>query len=47
MLREILVLRALDHPNICRLFEIIDTPLEIFMVMEYARSAWPAGASAL
>ncbi|KAL0000299.1 hypothetical protein SO802_019901 [Lithocarpus litseifolius] len=34
--REIEILRLLSHPHIIRLYEVIDTPKEIYLVMEYA-----------
>lgn len=33
--REISILKALRHPHIIRLYEVITTPTDIFMVMEY------------
>lgn len=33
--REINILEICKHPNVIRLFEVIDTPSDIFMVMEY------------
>ncbi|EEA05749.1 5'-AMP-activated protein kinase catalytic subunit alpha-1, putative [Cryptosporidium muris RN66] len=33
--REISILQSIDHPHIIRLYEVIDTPSDIFMVMEY------------
>lgn len=36
MKREIAVLQACWHAHIIRLYEVIDTPTEIFMVLEYA-----------
>lgn len=36
MYREIEILNLLRHPNIIRLYEVIDTPEEIYFVMEYA-----------
>ena len=33
--REIKILRLFEHPHIIRLFEVIDSPSDIFMVMEY------------
>mmetsp|Transcript_11386 Transcript_11386/g.28036 ORF Transcript_11386/g.28036 Transcript_11386/m.28036 type:complete len:576 (+) Transcript_11386:144-1871(+) len=33
---EIETLSKLDHPHICRLYEVIETPLEMFMAMELA-----------
>ena len=35
--REIRILKHLRHPHIIRLYEVIDTPSEIFLVMECAR----------
>jgi serine/threonine protein kinase len=34
--REIKVLRLFNHPHIIKHFEFIDTPSDIFMVIEYA-----------
>eukprot|EP00388_Colpodella_angusta_P037067 GDKK01040601.1.p1 GENE.GDKK01040601.1~~GDKK01040601.1.p1 ORF type:complete len:680 (+),score=75.38 GDKK01040601.1:188-2041(+) len=34
--REIDILRKLRHPHVIRLYEIIDTPSDLFMIMEYA-----------
>ena len=33
--REIKILRLFSHPHIIRLYEVIDTPTDIFVVMEY------------
>uniref|UniRef100_A0AAV1UUN6 non-specific serine/threonine protein kinase n=1 Tax=Peronospora matthiolae TaxID=2874970 RepID=A0AAV1UUN6_9STRA len=33
--REITLLRQMRHPHIIRLYEVIDTPTDIFMVLEY------------
>ena len=33
--REIRILRQCTHPHIIRLYEVIDTPTDIFVVMEY------------
>ena len=33
--REIKILRLFDHPHIIRLYEVIDTPTDIFVFMEY------------
>jgi len=33
--REINILQQLRHPHVIRLYELIDTPTDIFMVMEY------------
>ena len=29
-------MKTLNHPHIARLYEVIDTPQEIFLIMEYA-----------
>ncbi|KAL0222795.1 hypothetical protein P9112_002185 [Eukaryota sp. TZLM1-RC] len=34
--REIRILRLLDHPNLIRLLEVIDSPRHLYLVMEYA-----------
>jgi len=33
--REINILKLCTHPHIIRLYEVIDTPSDIFVVMEY------------
>lgn len=33
--REIQIMAMLKHPHICRLYEVIETPTEIFLVLEY------------
>jgi serine/threonine protein kinase len=33
--REIKILKLFRHPHIIRLYEVIETPTEIFLVMEY------------
>ncbi|CDJ44404.1 hypothetical protein ETH_00036125 [Eimeria tenella] len=33
--REISILDCLNHPHITRLYELVDTPTDIFVVMEY------------
>ena len=35
MKREINILQRCTHPHIIRLYEVIDTPTDIFVVMEY------------
>ncbi|EGR27300.1 protein kinase domain protein, partial [Ichthyophthirius multifiliis] len=34
--REILILKMLRHPNIIQLYEIIETPKQLYLIMEYA-----------
>jgi len=34
--REVRILKSLNHPHITRLYEVIDTPQEVFLIMEYA-----------
>eukprot|EP00897_Mesotaenium_endlicherianum_P002219 jgi/Mesen1/2024/ME000148S01128 len=36
--REIKILRLFMHPHIIRLYEVIDTPTDIFVVMEYVKA---------
>ena len=34
--REIHILKLIRHPNIIQLFEIIETPNQLYLIMEYA-----------
>lgn len=34
--REIHILKLIRHPNIIQLYEIIETPVKLFLIMEYA-----------
>ena len=34
--REIHILKLIRHPNIIQLYEIIETPRQLFFIMEYA-----------
>ena len=34
--RELKILRRVNHPNMIKLFEFIDTPKNIYMVLELA-----------
>ena len=36
--REIKILRLFMHPHIIRLYEVIETPADIFVVMEYVKA---------
>ena len=38
MRREIKILRLFMHPHIIRLYEVVDTPADIYVVMEYVKS---------
>jgi 5'-AMP-activated protein kinase catalytic alpha subunit len=40
--REIKILRLFMHPHIIRLYEVLETQHDIFVVMEYVKSggAW-------
>ena len=34
--REIQILKMIRHPNIIQLYEIIETPRQLYLLMEYA-----------
>lgn len=36
LLREVKVMKQLDHPNVVKLFEVIDTEDTLFLILEYA-----------
>lgn len=42
--REIKILRLFMHPHIIRLYEVIETPADIYVVMEYVKVRAPACA---
>lgn len=39
--REIKILRLFMHPHIIRLYEVIETPADIYVVMEYVKVCNP------
>ena len=41
--REIKILRLFMHPHIIRLYEVIETPSDIYVVMEYVKVCCCAG----
>jgi serine/threonine protein kinase len=38
--REVEIMKRLDHPNIIKLYEVLDTATHLCLVLEYARY-WP------
>jgi 5'-AMP-activated protein kinase catalytic alpha subunit len=38
--REIKILRLFMHPHIIRLYEVVETPNDIYVVMEYVKVGW-------
>ncbi|KAG8484868.1 hypothetical protein CXB51_021226 [Gossypium anomalum] len=47
VLREILIMKVLEHPNIVNLIEVIDDPSmdQFYMVLEYVESKWVCDGS--
>ena len=35
VIREINVLKKLQHPNIMALYDVIDTPKQLYLILEY------------
>jgi MAP/microtubule affinity-regulating kinase len=36
LFREVRIMKLLNHPHIIKLYEVIDTPKELYLIMEYA-----------
>jgi serine/threonine protein kinase len=34
--KEVKLLMKLDHPHVIKLYQVVDTPLELFIIMDYA-----------
>ncbi|KAK9128131.1 hypothetical protein Syun_016928 [Stephania yunnanensis] len=49
VLREVLIMKILDHPNIVNLIEVIDDPNtdHFYMVLEFVEGKWASGGSPL
>ncbi|KAG0475964.1 hypothetical protein HPP92_012805 [Vanilla planifolia] len=49
VLREVSIMKMLDHPNIVKLVEVIDDPLSdhFYMVLEYAEGKWVCDSSGI
>jgi len=33
--KEIAILKKLDHPCVCKVYDVIDSPSQVYLVMEY------------
>eukprot|EP01135_Chromosphaera_perkinsii_P012301 Nk52_evm38s2630 gene=Nk52_evmTU38s2630 len=36
LMEEVRIMKILSHPNVVRLYEVVDTPTKVYMIMEYA-----------
>ena len=35
-MEEVRIMKILSHPNVVRLYEVVDTPSKLYMIMEFA-----------